>query len=272
MPSGPKLLEETTGMVEVAGGRILVRIYRPAPGPLPVHLFIHGGGWCVGTLDERDPRCRQIAKHANCVVVSIDYRLAPENAFPTGLEDCYRVLRWVVDERDRFGLDTDRISVGGESAGANLAAALCILTQDRGGPPVHYQWLDAPVTDLRLGQPAMLSTPEGYLLHRDDMAEYRDAYLTEPGQQLDPLVSPLLVADASGLPPAWITTCGADPLRDDGRAYAALLSGAGVPVTHRHLPGHVHPSFGFTRIRSAAAHERDAIRALRTALHVDSSA
>jgi acetyl esterase len=267
MPDGPAMHDEHDERIDVDGGQIDVRIHRPSRGRLPVHVFLHGGGWCSGTPDERDPRCRAIAGGADCVVVSVDYRLAPENRFPTPLEDSYRALEWVVAESDRLEVDPTRISVGGESAGANLAAVLCLLARERSGPAVAFQWLDVPATDLTMQQPSVQATPKGFLLHRDDMVEYRDAYLRTVEEQTDPHASPLHAADLSGLPPAWITTCGADPLRDDGRAYVEALRAAGVAVEHQHLAGHVHPSFAFTRIASAAANERTGIRLLRAALH-----
>ena len=232
-----------------------------------MHLFLHGGGWCVGDLFERDPRCRVIAAGAECVVVSVDYRLAPENAFPTPPEDCYAALRWVVAEADSLGVDADRISVSGESAGGNLAAVLCLMSRDRGGPALCYQWLDVPATDLTMTQPSVTSTPPGYLLDHDAMVEYRDAYLLDAADQTAPYASPFHAPDLTGLPPAWILTCGADPLRDDGRVYAARLREAGVAVVEEHLAGHVHPSFAFTRLASAAAYERRAVAALRRHLH-----
>jgi acetyl esterase len=267
MPPGPSMASETDTLIAVANGRINVRVYRPRAGRLPVHLFFHGGGWCTGTLDERDPRCRTIAHGADCVVVSVDYRLAPENAFPTGPEDCYRALEWVVESGDDLDLDARRVSVSGESAGANLAAVVCLMARDRHGPAIAHQWLDVPATDLTMSQPSVRSTPSGYLLDYDAMVEYRDAYLTRPEEQTEPYASPLHADDLSELPSAWILTCGADPLRDDGTAYAERLRAAGVDVVERHLKGHVHPSFAFTRIATAAAYEREAIAALRAALH-----
>lgn len=266
MPAGPAMASEEDRVVDVEGGRIVVRIYRPRRGPLPVHLFIHGGGFCTGGLDERDPRCRAIASGADCVVVSVGYRLAPENAFPTAPEDCYRALQWIVESADELGLDASRISVGGESAGGNLAAVLCLMARDRGGPELCFQWLDVPATDLTMEQPSVAATPPGFLLDHAAMVEFRDAYLTSEAEWREPYASPLHAEDLAGSPPARILTCGADPLRDDGRAYAKALAAAGVDVVHEHLAGHVHPSFAFTRIPSAAAYERRAISALREAL------
>lgn len=270
MPPGPEPASQSEQLIDVDGGRILVRVYRPAgPGPFPMHLFIHGGGWCVGTLDERDPRCRAISHGARCVVVSVDYRMAPENTYPTAPEDCYRALEWMAHHAEELGGDPARISVSGESAGANLAAVLCLMTRDRSGPAISYQWLDVPAVDLTMSQPSVRSTPSGYLLDHDDMVRYRDHYLTTVEQQTEPYASPLHADDLSGLPPAWILTCGADPLRDDGTAYAAALREAGVTVTERHLAGHVHPSFAFTRLfPSAAEYEREAIAALAAAQRV----
>lgn len=267
MPPGPTMSSESDTTIAVANGRIAVRVYRPRTGRLPVHLFLHGGGWCNGTLEERDPRCRTIASGADCVVVSVDYRLAPENAYPTAPEDCYRALEWVVRSADDLEIDPARISVGGESAGANLAAVVCLMARDREGPTISYQWLDVPATDLTMSQPSVRSTPSGYLLDYETMVEFRDAYLTTPDQWTEAYASPLHADDLSGLPPARILTCEADPLRDDGTAYAARLREAGVAVTEHHLPGHVHPSFAFTRIGSAAAYEREAVAALREFLH-----
>lgn len=267
MPAGPAMHSERNVDVPVEGGRIAVRVYRPRAGVLPVHLFIHGGGFCTGGLDERDPRCRAIAAGADCVVVSIDYRLAPENAFPAAPEDCYSVLEWVAANAEDLGVDATRIGVSGESAGGNLAAVLCLMTRDRGGPAIAHQWLDVPATDLTMEQPSISSTPPGYLLDHAMMVEFRDAYLPDESQWRLPYASPFHAEDLSGLPPAYVLTCGADPLRDDGAVYVARLREAGVAVTDVHLAGHVHPSFAFTRISSAADHERRAITALRAALH-----
>lgn len=269
MAKAPTPAEQVDRLVPVEGGRIVVRTYRPhGPGPFPLHVFLHGGGWCVGTLDERDARCHAITAGADCLVASVDYRMAPENAWPTAPEDTYAALRWLAANAEDLDIDPTRISVGGESAGANLAAVLCLMSRDRSGPTIRYQWLDVPATDLTMTQPSITSTPSGLLLDYEDMVRYREHYLTDPSQQTEPYVSPLHATDLTGLPPAWIMTCGNDPLRDDGTAYADALDAAGVAVQRRRLDGHVHPSFAFTRvIPSAATYERDAIAALRRALH-----
>lgn len=255
-------------MVPVDDGRIRVRIHRAhGPGPHPLHVFLHGGGWAMGTLDERDPRCRAIVAGADCTVASVEYRLAPENRYPTAAEDVHAALCWLVDHADRLGLDPTRVSIGGESAGGNLAAVACLMSRDRGGPPIRHQWLDVPATDLTRSQPSFREVPDGLLLDASGIDEYLDAYI-DPDRLREPYASPLFAPSHADLPPAWIMSCSHDKLRDDGVAYASALRDAGVPVHHEILPGHVHPSFAFTRvIPSAAAYERRAIAALRRALH-----
>lgn len=266
MPAGPAPASTVDHLIPVRDGQIRVRVYRPAgTGPFPVHLFLHGGGWCIGTLDERDPRCRQISARARCVVASVEYRLAPENAYPTPPEDCYAALEWVAANASKLGVDASRISVGGESAGANLAAVLCLMTRDRSGPRICHQWLDVPATDLTMSQPSVREVPDGHLLDMSAILAFRELYLRDLGRVTEPYASPLL-ADLSDLPPAWIMSAEFDKLRDDGRAYANALEASGGSATFRVLPGHVHPSFAFTRLLpSARAYETEAIAALAAA-------
>ena len=269
MPKGPEPAEQRDITVPVAGGAIVVRLYVPhGARPAPLHLFLHGGGWCIGTLDERAARCRAIASGANCLVASVDYRLAPENAYPTAPEDCYAALLWLVDHADELDIDPTRIGISGESAGANLAAVVCLMARDRSGPAIRHQWLDVPAVDLTMSQPSVRSVPDGHLLDMGAILEFRQCYLGDLDRMTEPYASPLHDGDLSGLPPAWIMSCEFDKLRDDGVAYAAALEEAGVPVEFQVLAGHVHPSFALTRlIPSARAYERQAIAALARALH-----
>lgn len=267
MPKGPAPAEAFDVTAPVDGGDIRIRVLRPSgPGPHPLYVFFHGGGFCVGTVHEREPRCRAVSAGANCVVASVDYRMAPENRYPTAPEDCYAATRWLVDHAAELGVDPTRVAVGGESAGANLAAVVALMARDRGGPALCHQWLDVPATDLTLSQEGHRSVPDGYLLDAATIDDFLANYLSDPAQATEPLASPLLADDLSGLPPAWIMTTEFDRLRGDGEAYAAALRAAGVDAHHVRLPGHVHASFAFTRlVPSAAAYERDAIAALARA-------
>jgi acetyl esterase len=266
MPAGPNPASTVDHLVPVRDGRIRVRVHRPTgPGPFPAYVFLHGGGWCLGTIEERDARCRQIVAGARCVVVSVDYRLAPENAYPTPGEDCYAALEWVAANAGRIDVDATRLAVGGESAGANLAAVVCLMARDRSGPTICHQWLDVPATDLTLSQPSYRDVPDGLLLDRAAIVRFRELYLGDLERVTEPYASPLL-ADLRDLPPAWIMSAEFDKLRDDGRAYANALEAAGVPATYRLLEGHVHSSFAFTRLlASARAYEQAAIAALARA-------
>ncbi len=266
--AGPRAVTESECEVPVDGGVIRVRLYRPAGrGRLPLHVFFHGGGFCVGTLDERDPRCRTIAAGAGCVVASVEYRLAPENRFPTAPEDCYAALCALVERAAELDIDATRVSVGGESAGANLAAVVCLLARDRSGPAICHQWLDVPSTDATLSQSGFAEVPDGYLLDRAAIDEFLAHYLPDPATDaLDPRCSPLFAPSHADLPSAWIMSAEFDQLRGDATAYAAALEGAGVAVTHVRLDGHIHPSFAFTRLlASARRYEADAIDALAAA-------
>jgi acetyl esterase len=253
--------------VPVAGGRITVRLYVPhGEGPLPVFVFLHGGAWKLGTLDEVDPVCRATSAGATCVVASVDYRLAPENQFPVGLEDAYGAICWLADHADELGFDPSRLAVGGMSAGANLAAACCLLARDRMGPALCFQWLEVPSLDATRSGPSHQEFAEGYLFDPDGIDRIVETYVP-PGTSLtDPYLSPVHAGSHRGLPPAFIASAELDPLCSDGERYAEALREAGVPVTHRVLGGHLHLSPAMTRLLpSAAVYRRDAIAALRSA-------
>ncbi len=252
--------------VPVDGGRILVRLYHPhGTGPFPLFVFLHGGGWCLGTLDERDDRCAAIVAGAGCVVASVDYRMAPENQYPTPPEDCYAALCWLVDHAEEFGVDPARVAIGGESAGANLAAVACLMARDRGGPALCHQWLDVPGVDLTCSQSGFRDVDDGYLLDRAVIDDFLEHYLPSPEVVREPYCSPLF-GDLHDLPPAWIMSAEYDKLRGDAEAYADALRAAGVPATHVRLDGGIHAGFAFTRVwPRARTYQAEAIAALAAA-------
>ena len=263
----PPALSEVDHKVPVADGEITVRVYTPdATPPLPCHLYIHGGGFWLGTLDQSDMNCRGIANDAECVVVSVDYRLAPESKFPTPAEDCYTALTWVVDHAYELGIDPARISVGGGSAGGNLSAVVALMARDRGGPALVLQVLEIPVTDLTMSQPS-IQTNGGILLTVEGMEQYRDYYLADPQDASHPYASPLLAPNLSGLPPALVMTAEFDPLRDEGEAYAARLAEAGVEVDAMCWEGQFHGSQVMAKLipDEAAAYHQEIVQALKQA-------
>lgn len=245
------LADERDEVIDAGDHQIPVRIYRPSDGRLPCILFIHGGGWWGGTIEQSDPTCRRRASAIGCVVVSVDYRLAPEYRYPAGLDDCWAALAWVFDRAEELDIDPDRIAVEGQSAGGNLAAATTLLVRDRGGPGLVAQVLEVPVTDATMSQPSVQEFAEGYGFGKADLAECIELYLGDH-DRTDPLASPLH-GELRDLPPALIITAECDPLRDEGEAYAARLADAGSPVEVRRMAGQVHGSAELDRIVPDAA-------------------
>lgn len=254
---------------EEAGG-IPVRIYVPAEEPRGVLVLLHGGGWVIGDLDTHDPQARALCHHAGVVVVSVDYRLAPEHPFPAAVEDAVAATRWVAEHNDQWSLGP--LAVGGDSAGGNLAAV--VAQQLRDEVPLAAQLLIYPFIDLTMEQPSVRKLARGYYLEADTMRWFRAHYL---GGQVDPRdarVSPLFADDLGGLPPAVIATAEFDPLRDEGRAYADALRGAGVEVRFREHPGQIHGFFGMGGLvdsaeKAIAATCADLAALLDTASHTD---
>jgi acetyl esterase len=243
-------------------GEITVRIYRNADvlagAPAGALVVYHGGGWIMGSLGDSDPRSRTIAAAADVVVVSADYRLAPEFPFPTPVHDCYDALTWTVANAGRLGFDPRRIGVAGESAGANLAAAVALLARERGEPELRLQLLEIPGLDLTLDSPSVRTYGSGHLLPLDELRWCLGLYLGgHPAT--DPLASPVLATDLAGLPPAVILTAQCDPLADDGRRYAQRLTGAGVEVRFTEHAGHVHGSHILTALLPTARAWRDEV-------------
>jgi acetyl esterase len=251
-------------------GDIPVRIYRPLDArrePLPVVVFFHGGGWVVCDLDSHDDICRAITNASRCVVVSVDYRLAPEHPFPEPLEDSYAATAWVADHGDEIGVDSKRIAVVGDSAGGNLAAAVCLMARDRGGPSIAFQVLVYPVTNHDFTTPSHVNTGEGYFLKSDEVQWYWRRYIAKDTDAVHPYASPLRASDHGGLPPALVITAEHDPLRDEGEAYAEALRRAGVAVESTRYDGMFHSFLSFlTELDSAAAAKRQIGDSLQSAL------
>lgn len=223
-------------------GPISLRLYRPAgaPGPAPTLVYYHGGGWVIGDLDTHDVLCRQLADEAGCVVVAVDYRMGPEHRFPAAPDDCLAATRWLQAQAGALGLDPARFAVGGDSAGGNLAAVVCLAWRDAGATvPLAFQLLIYPATDMRAMAPSHTSNGQGYVLTSDTIAYFQGHYLG-PDQLTDWRASPLLHGNLAGLPPALVLTAGFDPLRDEGRQYADALSAAGSTAQYVCFERQIH--------------------------------
>lgn len=220
------------------------RVYRPvSDGPHATVAFFHGGGFTIGDTAAYDLQCRTLCAEVDAVVVSTDYRLAPEHPFPAALDDALAATRWIGERLHELGGDA-RLAVGGDSAGGNLAAV--VTQQLKGsGPAIAAQLLIYPATDLMSERPSHEENASGYFLNRDDILWFHANYVPDPSMAVDPRLSPLRADDLSGLPPAVLATAGLDPLRDDGDAYAEALRAAGVRVVHRRYDSLVHGFFGF---------------------------
>jgi acetyl esterase len=223
-------------------GPIPLRLYRPitekAADVLPALIYFHGGGWVIGDLDSHDTLCRQLANGAGCIVVAVDYRLGPEHRFPAAVDDSLAAIRWVRDNAAALGIDKDRIAVGGDSAGGNLAAVAAIDARDA-GTPLAFQLLIYPATDMRQASNSYQTNGQGYMLTHDTMAYFRSHYI-RPDQYDDWRASPLLHADLTQLPDAFVLTAGFDPLRDDGLLYAERLTAAGNRATYACFERQIH--------------------------------
>lgn len=223
-------------------GDLAVRIYTPdSEGPHPVVAYFHGGGFVIGSLDSHDAPCRVLADQADAVVLSVEYRLAPEDPFPAAVEDCYAATEWLAENAADIGGDGDRLAVAGDSAGGNLAAAVSLAAREGDGPVLDHQLLIYPVTDHRNRHyPSREENAAGYFLTAEGMEYFDRHYVPSWAHRPNPYLSPLAAQDHADLPPATVVTCGFDPLRDEGIAYVEALDDAGVEVTHRHYEDLIH--------------------------------
>ena len=243
-------------------GEIPVRIYTPGgPKPLAAFVYFHGGGWVVCTLDTHDTICRALANAIPAIVVSVDYRLAPEHKFPVPAEDAYAATRWVAEHATTLGADASRLAVGGDSAGGNLAAVVALMARDRGGPTLGYQLLTYPVIDASMSTPSYTDNAEGYLLTKSTMAWFWNHYLRSDEDRRNPYASPIAAKELCGLPPATILTAEFDPLRDEGEAYAARLQQDGVPVRLTRYDGLIHGFFNMRAVFPQAEAAQEAAAA-----------
>ena len=257
--------------IESHAGTVPVRFYYP-PGEqdraLPAYIYAHGGGFAVGDLDMVETICRTICRDAGIVVASVDYRLAPENKFPAGLDDMIAVVRWIARNGASVGIDPARLAVGGDSAGGNLAAAAAQALLGPDGVPLRFQLLVYPVTDLTCQQQSYKDLGTGYPLTEERMRNYIKLYLQDAAEVTDPRASPLLSPSVSGLPPALVIVAGLDPLVDEGLAYAKRLSEAGIEAETVVVADHPHGFLGWTREAKASRETLAHIgRTLRQRLH-----
>jgi acetyl esterase len=258
----PEIGEVVDRAIDGPAGKLPLRIYRPfglGTQRVPAILWLHGGGWSLGSLDAYDPPCRFLAARGGCVVISVDYRLAPENRFPAGLEDCLAAWRWLTQSTDVLGVDATRLIVAGDSTGGNLAAVLANEVRHDAIKPA-LQVLIYPATDMRMDTNSYKLFGEGFFLTRKGVEWARSNYIGDDASLIeDPRVSPLLAEDLAGVAPALVYTAGFDPLRDEGIAYANKLRAAGVKAIHRNFDSLIHGFVGMSAVVQAAARAMDDI-------------
>jgi acetyl esterase len=249
-------------------GPIPVRVFRPGPETgLPLVLWFHGGGWVTGNLDTHDQLGRLLSDAVGAVVVSVDYRLAPEAKFPAAADDCLAAYEWALAHADEVGADANRIAIGGDSAGGNLAAVVALDARERGLPQPKLQLLVYPVTDVEFDSASMIDNAKGYFLEADGMRWFYDHYSRTPSDFDDPRFSPIRASDLSGLARAVVVTAEYDPLRDQGEAYAVRLRDASVPTEMVRADGLIHGFFGMHEYMPPGQESWDiSVAALRDAL------
>ena len=267
IPSTVEVASVENRQIPGPAGPLPVRIYRPAgDAPKPLVVFFHGGGWVIGSLETHDQVARKLANEIDAVVVSVDYRMGPEDRFPAAVDDSFAALTWAHAEAAAIGGDPERLVVAGDSAGGNLAAIVAQMARTS-GPRLRFQLLVYPVTDYEFTSSSMEENAEGYYLTRDMMRWFFDRYLNGPAEADDPRVSPLRNPDLTGLPPAFVLTMEYDPLRDQGVAYGDAMRNAGNHVESITYPGLFHGCFGMDEMIDAAKVPfADAVAAVRSAV------
>jgi acetyl esterase len=247
--------------------KLPLRIYvPPGEGPFPALIYFHGGGWVIGNLDTHNSLCSLLAKGASCIVIAVDYRLSPESRFPAAVEDAFTATEWVAANAHEIHVDADKIAVGGDSAGGNLAAVVCHLAREKKKPTLVHQLLVYPVMNLSsFDTESYHEHGKGYILTAESMRYYRGHYLAHNDDALNPQASPLLAESFSDLPPAHIITAEFDVLMDEGAAYARKLKEAGIPVKYSCYEGMIHAFLSFSSVVDAA---RDAINEATSVLRV----
>ncbi len=240
---GPEVAKVEDLRVPGDGVDVPVRVYTPTGAPAGALVWLHGGGWVIGSIGTNDATCRALTNAAGCIVVSVGYRLAPEAKFPLPLDDCFAATAWTVGHAAALGVDPKAVAVGGASAGGNLAAAVTLMARDRGGPALAHQLLVYPALGNDDSSQSFRDNGEGYGLDGTTMRWYWDHYVRDETDASNPLAAPLLADDLSGLPPALVITAEYDPLRDDGEAYADQLRQAGVETMCSRYDGMIHGFF-----------------------------
>jgi len=256
-PEPPLLKSVEPLAIAAASGVIPARIYTPKTlretgGLSPCLIFFHGGGWVIGDLDTHDIACRKLADEGQLIVISVDYRLAPEHKFPAAVDDAIAATKWIADHAKALGIDTAQLCVGGDSAGGNLAAVVAISARDGNGPPIAGQVLIYPATDFAMTHPSHSEPETSILLTHTVIRWFCDHYLNSAADAEDWRASPARVKSLAGLPPAYVLTAGADPLRDEGEEFAKRLAQAGVPMTYRTFPGQFHGFFTMGKLLDQA--------------------
>jgi acetyl esterase len=256
-PEPPELKEVKSLAIPAPHGAIPARLYVPkilrgANGLAPCLVFFHGGGWVIGDLDSHDVVCRKLADEAQLKVISVDYRLAPEHKFPAAVDDAIAATGWISDNARSLGIDATRLAVGGDSAGGNLAAVVAIAARDGKGPAISGQVLIYPAIDFAMTHPSHREPETSILLTHSVISWFSNQYLNGAADVHDWRASPARVEALAGLPPAYVLTAGADPLRDEGDEYARRLKDAGVAVTYRHFPGQFHGFFTMGKLLQQA--------------------